>query len=174
MCICFFYSYFPSIFNNFFYLFDLVCWGHITTRYPVGATSPRVFHRSVLNFTYLCYMVCRCACRFWGFSWPEDVHLFFFLVIFPVFFNNFFYLFDLVCWGHITTRYLVGATSPRVFHRSVLNYTYLCYMVCRCACRFWGYPLTIFINFFYFFHLSFFRFSYKCTIRQIPCGRNSS
>ena len=115
-----------------------------------------LFHRWFWNYAYFFYMVWRCASY--------------------IFFSTF-----KLTWAeggvtstryqHVGPRYLVGATPPRIFHRSFLIYAYLFYMVGRCACEFGVIPplppprfppphpppLFFFINTFLFFDLAFIR-----------------
>ena len=71
----------------------------------------------------------------------------------PIVSYKFFPLF----WLSFFSSYLVVATAPRVFLRSFLNYVYLFYMVCRCACGLELYSRNFFINFFFpLFRLVFF------------------
>ena len=69
-------------------------------------------------------------------------------------FSRYFYQpFPLFRLSFFQVRYLVGATSPRVFHWSFWNCAYLFYMVCRCACGF-GVILLIFLYTFSAFYAS--------------------
>ena len=148
-CACGFGVILPLFFLSFFFfsLFRRSFFpGQISSRIDiVGATPPRLFHRSFGSHAYLFYMVWRCAC---GLG-----------VILPLsFFFQLLALFRLSCFFMCDT--MTGSSYS--FIPNVLKLCCFCHSLKICMCC-WGYHPVIFYQlfsiistFFFFFSFSFF------------------